>query len=102
MSLSGTTKPADTAHSKSNPNRIAFQTIADNVGLGGAKYNLNSQEFTPFLNRTFALRASFATTFQQKPKKTYVPLQTREHAWAGISGIASVIRGWRGIYVPRR
>ena len=37
-----------------------------------------------------------------KTKNTYVPLQTREHAWAGISGTLH-FGGARGaFYVPRR
>jgi len=37
-----------------------------------------------------------------KKKFTYVPLQTREHAWAGMSGTLR-FGGARGaFYVPRR
>ncbi len=37
-----------------------------------------------------------------KKKFTYVPLQTREHAWAGMSGMLR-FGGARGaFYVPRR
>jgi hypothetical protein len=37
-----------------------------------------------------------------KLSSTYVPLQTREHAWAGMSGMLR-FGGARGaLYVPRR
>ena len=38
----------------------------------------------------------------EQKKTTYVPLQTREHAWAGMSGMLH-FGGARGaFYVPRR
>jgi hypothetical protein len=38
----------------------------------------------------------------QKQKLSNVPLQTREHAWAGISGMPWFTPGLKGHLVPRR
>jgi len=57
---------------------------------------------TPHRESNFAHQTHEAEIQVGKQKNTYVPLQTREHAWAGMSGTLH-FGGARGaFYVPRR
>lgn len=99
-------------------NRIAIQETVGTAHLEGAKYlqdhkRLHTKsKITQTRLRNMEPRVSHPSTHshgrrcaveEQKTTNThYVPLQTREHAWAGMSGMLR-FGGARGaFYVPRR
>ena len=111
---------ADKTKTTTKRYRIAIQRIAGLACLEGAKYLHDHKNFT----FCFASRRNFCRACQNpgevscsgtpnarhtepppqvvQKNTNYVPLQTREHAWAGMSGTLR-FGGARGaFYVPRR
>ena len=63
--------------------------------LGGAKYIKKSQEYSPWTK-------PIPNNIQLTPNTTNKdPLQTREHAWAGISGMLRSLTGAQAAFTSR-
>ena len=80
--------------------RIATQRNTNSVGLAGAKFITKSQEIPELIFGDTS--ATFEKTcVRYKQNQNYVPLQTREHAWAGIDGMPWRTPGLEGHLTSR-